>query len=428
MRTPAQRTLDIHSYPLKTRQAETQLHNANISERNKVLILGYRDACLIKGVCGSVRLIRVLGTLRLFAQLLQQDFDMLDRAGVERLVSMLLQRRPAYSAETLGTYKAILKNFLTWVMQPNDFPTKTPPSLVSWITTHVKAKDKRRLHRNELLTPGDIEALLAVCHNTRDKALLSILWETGGRISELGNLQLLHITKHEHGYLLDLYGKTGHRNPLIVSSSAYLAQWLANHPFKHNPDSPLWVHYQYTKDSKHLKYDTIRTLLRRYFQRAGITKPYHPHLFRHSRATHVLANGIMSEQAAKTYFGWTPSSKMLATYAHLTTTDANDAILRENHLAPQQVKTDELRPTACPTCHTLNARNATYCTTCTNILDATTAYHQREQATSTNAMLLQLIKVLGEKGLLNNELLDATAEEVHKIGLGPALKTLATKT
>ena len=65
-----------------------------------------------------------------------------------------------------------------------------PPALVAWITTHVKAKDKRRLHRNELLTPADIDRLLSVCHNTRDKALLSILWETGGRIRELQNLQL----------------------------------------------------------------------------------------------------------------------------------------------------------------------------------------------------------------------------------------------
>ena len=85
-----------------------------ISERNKELILGHPDACLLKGVCGPVRLIRVLGALRLFAQLLRQDFDTLDRREVERLVSLLLQRRPPYSAETLGTYKAILKNFLTW--------------------------------------------------------------------------------------------------------------------------------------------------------------------------------------------------------------------------------------------------------------------------------------------------------------------------
>ena len=58
------------------------------------------------------------------------------------------------------------------------------------------------------------------------------LWETGGRISELGNLQLKHVTKQVHGYLLDLYGKTGHRNPLVISSAPHLTQWLALHPFR----------------------------------------------------------------------------------------------------------------------------------------------------------------------------------------------------
>ena len=34
-----------------------------------------------------------------------------------------------------------------------------------------------KVQRTELLTPEDIEALLHVCHNPRDKALISILWD-----------------------------------------------------------------------------------------------------------------------------------------------------------------------------------------------------------------------------------------------------------
>jgi integrase len=111
------------------------------------------------------------------------------------------------------------------------------------MTVHLKRRDDPCLQRTALLTPDDIAALLAVCRNTRDKAFLSILWESGSRISEPGNLQLKQVTKHEHGYILDLEGKTGRRNPLIVSSSPHLATWLSHHPFKDNQESPLWVHY-----------------------------------------------------------------------------------------------------------------------------------------------------------------------------------------
>lgn len=414
------RTLDIHSYELKTRQAREQLRRSSLSDHNKDLILRYCDACLVKGVCGTVRLIRVIGTLRLFGQLLQRDFDTLNRSDLEGLIGMLLQRSPAYSAETLGTYRAILKTFMTWVLVPEEFPTKTPPAMVSWLSASVRTKDKHRLHRNDLITPKDIEAVLTCCHNPRDKALISNLWETGGRISELGNLQLKHVTKQLHGYLLDLYGKTGHRNPLVISSAPYLTQWIANHPFRHDPESPLWVHYQFATTPKHLKYDTIRTLLRRYFKRANITKPYHPHIFRHSRATYVLASGVMNEQQAKAYFGWTPSSKMLSTYAHLLTSDANNAILAEHHLLPPARTAEGLTTIPCPTCSELNTGNATHCTRCTNPLDTKTLHEQQATRDHKDALLFKVVEVLVSKGLL-----DEAADIIHNAGLAPKLQTLA---
>ena len=223
--------LDIHRYEQQWAYSERQVRNSALSQRNKDLIFAFRDACLVRGVCGKVRLLRVLGCLQLCARLVPKDFDTL------RLVTA----QPPYSPETLGTYKSILKNFLTWVIQPNDFPTKTPPAMVSWITSHVRARDKKRLERKDLLTPEDIESLLRVCQSTRDKALIAMLWETGARISEIGNLQLKHVTKRAQGYTLDLTGKTGQRSPLIISSAPLLTTWMQNHPFREDADAPLWV-------------------------------------------------------------------------------------------------------------------------------------------------------------------------------------------
>lgn len=59
----------------------------------------------------------------------------------------------------------MLKNFMTWVLAPDRFPTtRDVPPQVSWITCHVKARDKKRLDRKDLLTPEDIEKLLAIIH------------------------------------------------------------------------------------------------------------------------------------------------------------------------------------------------------------------------------------------------------------------------
>jgi integrase len=413
-------TLDIHDYATRFAYAERQIQCSELTQRNKDLILHYRDACLLRNVCSRVRLIRVMGVLLLYARLLKKDFDQATRADVEDLVGQLVRRQPPYSPETLGTYKAILKNFLTWVVQPDRFPTKEPPALVAWITTHVKSKDKRRLERTELLTPADIQALVENCHNPRDKALDAMLWETGCRIAELGNLQLRNVTKIEHGYALDVNGKTGRRSIIIVSSAPYLAQWLANHPFKDDPEAPLWVYYQYAAEPHHLKYDTMRHMLQRQFLRAGITKPYHPHIFRHSRATYVLANGIMSEAQCKVFFGWTPNSDMLATYSHLVDQDANNAILRENNLAPTTHKTDELRPIPCPICSESNPPKTDYCLKCGAILNLKKAYEHQQVHGLHEDVTMTLFKILVEKGLI-----DEAARAVHDAGLGNALKQLA---
>ena len=416
----ANMSLDIHRYEQKWAYAERQIRDSEINQRNKDLILGFRDACLVKNVCGRVRLIRVQGCLLLYARMLNKDFDQVTRQDVEGLIGRLVTAQPPYSSQTLGTYKSILKNFVIWVVQPDQFPTKNPPAIVAWITAHVRTRDKKKLERKDLLTPEDIEKLLNVCHNTRDKALIAMLWETGARVAEIGNLQLKHVTKRDHGYTLDLNGKTGQRSPLIISSAPYLATWLNNHPFRDDPEAPLWVHYQYKKTPEHLKNDAIRHVLDRYFQRAEIKKPFHPHVFRHSRATYVLAQGIMGEQSAKTYFGWTPASDMLATYSHLIDQDANNAILRENNLTPQQLVQRDLQPITCRICNELNQARAEYCTRCGAVLDLKKAYEHQTMHGVKDDVVLNLIKMLVDKGLI-----DEAAKQLHDAGLGGALRQLA---
>jgi integrase/ribosomal protein L40E len=362
-----------------------------------------------------------MGALVLFARQLGKDFDGATREDLQRLVSGMLAKQPPYSPETIGTYKAILKRFYTWLAAPSEFNARTQaPAMVSWITTHVRTRDKKKLQRNQLLLPSDIEQVISTTQNTRDKALDAVLWETGGRIAEIGNLQLKHATKTDVGYVLEVTGKTGTRSVLIVSSAPLLAQWLNVHPFRADPEAPLWVHYQHTTQPEQMKYDTIRTLLRNQFQRAGVNKHVHPHLFRHSRATYVLASGLMTEAQAKAYFGWTPNTDQLATYAHLLASDANTAILRENHLAPTREVHDELQASKCYRCGELNPTSADYCNRCNAVLNLAKAYEHQQLHDAKEGLLRSMFKVLVEKGLV-----DEAARAVHDAGLGDTLRRLA---
>jgi integrase len=412
--------VDIHNYQRQIANAERAVRKSALSKRNKQLIFGYRDACLRQSICGQVRLIRVLGALTLLGRQLGKDFDKVTKADLERLISRLLRATPPYSPETIGTYKAILKKFMTWVIDPATFPTKTPPSMVAWITCHVRAKDKRRLQRRDLLTPEEAGQLLCVCDNPRDRALVSLLWETGARIAEIGNLQVKHVTKHPHGYLLDVDGKTGGRNPLVVGSAHYLSAWLAYHPFATNPEAPLWVYQHYQPTPRYVRYQAIRKILITLFARAHINKRPNPHGLRHARTTHLIGSGLMTGEQARVYLGWSPNSTMLGTYAHLTTSDANNAILAENHVTTPTPQPTGLVPRPCPICQEANPPSAPFCVRCNNALDEAAAHRAHNDEQRTQALIRQLCEVLVKKGLL-----DEAALTIHDAGLGPALARLA---
>jgi hypothetical protein len=76
--------VDIHNYEQQYIAGEHRLRQSSISERNKELILGYRDACLLHSVCGKPRLIRTFDVLGRCAKIIDKDYDTVTRADLER--------------------------------------------------------------------------------------------------------------------------------------------------------------------------------------------------------------------------------------------------------------------------------------------------------------------------------------------------------
>src|SRR5262249_5992056 len=160
------------------------------------------------------------------------------------------------------TYKAIIKRFLGYVLRPDEFPrlSQQPPE-VAWMPVRVKKRDEPCLQRRLLYDPSDIAALRKAAHNPRDRAFITSLGERGARISEVGNRIIEDLVPHEHGFIVDLSGKTGRRSVLLVSSAADIATWLSLHPFRENSKAPMWVHYQYRDGPEPINYDTIRSMI-----------------------------------------------------------------------------------------------------------------------------------------------------------------------
>ncbi|MCM1988023.1 tyrosine-type recombinase/integrase [Methanococcoides seepicolus] len=113
------------------------------------------------------------------------------------------------------------------------------PELVDWVT--IKTNHRNNKLPEELLTEDEVKQMIDVANHPRDKTIVAVLYDSGCRISELGNLKFKHIQFDQYGAVITVDGKTGMRRVRLISSVPYLSAWIAIHPDNDNPDAYLWI-------------------------------------------------------------------------------------------------------------------------------------------------------------------------------------------
>ena len=394
--------MGIHNHEKDYERALLKLESTAISDKNKALILEFRDDLILENL-SKIRLTKYVLSLRIIAERAKLDFDKFKLEDIKKVISEIQQRD--YSMWTKKTYKIIIRRFFRWLHK-----TKGCNDIYSWISLKVNMAERKLPSEGDLLNELDIQKLLASAQHPRDKALISLLWESGARVSEIGNLCLKHISFDKNGVVLSVKGKTGSRKIRLISSTPYLMAWVNNHPFRNDSNSPLWINVGCVNYNKQLKYGNLRKILRILTAKAEIKKKCNPHLFRHSRATY-MANHLTEFQMNQ-YFGWIQGSDMPSTYVHMSGRDIDDAILTMNGVKTEELKKEsQMLPRICPRCDTINAYDSKYCSKCAGILDLKFAMEleQRQQEemkmrNSTDELMNRLLRDKDVQKLLMEKL------------------------
>jgi len=276
-----------------------------------------------------------------------------------------------YSLITKNTRKIHLRKFLNFINRED-------------LTTDIRVRRPRGSKLPEdLITREEVHKLIDACQSLRDKALVSLLYESGARSGELLSLRLKNIERHEKGYYVHFpTGKTGARKILVIYSAKHIFNWLQAHPMKEDRNAPLWVVVD--KRLNELTHEALHTRLYAIAKRAGVNKKVNPHAFRHAQATELAKD--FTEQQMKRYLGWTPDSAMASVYVHLSGRDIDEAILKKNGIKIEDRNT-ALKHNECPKCHFLSEGNINYCAVCGTPLTAE-AEHNSQQ--TINAILAKL--------------------------------------
>jgi site-specific recombinase XerD len=171
-------------------------------------------------------------------------FEDMDKADVKDLVVWIHSRD--LSDDTVDTYKKAIRSFWKWM---NDGEDPDNIEQISWIDLS-NSNGNGKLPK-DLLTKEDVQRQIEAAKNPRDKAFISLLYETGARIGELIDLTVGDIEDRTHGKKIVIDGKTGARRLPLVESVPHLNDWLAKHP---NPDldAPLWCKIQQGGPTEHL--------------------------------------------------------------------------------------------------------------------------------------------------------------------------------
>lgn len=186
-----------------------------------------------------------------------------------------------------------------------------------------------KINNKTLITPDELKQMMIACSNQKDRALISLLYETGARPQEVRSLKWEDIKFQEDGVTeINFYsGKTKASRKLVVKeSTAVLKEHKFHYPYTHPQDDDIVFPPNSCGMRSNIKLEprkrtmsdiTLSNTVRKIAKKAGIKRPIYPYLFRHSRLTELDIKGV-SEKVLKTYAGHKPWSNTLKkTYVHL---------------------------------------------------------------------------------------------------------------
>jgi len=278
--------------------------------------------------------------------------------SIDTMKNSLTQKGTPFKQNTKHDWVRILRQFLLWMIE-NEY-SNLPERKIRRI--QIPTKDTMTYKAADLLTPEEVKALLAACRWSRDRALIGMLYEGGFRIGELGQMKRGDLSFDSTGVVANMNFKTGiPRYVRIIMARGYLSQWRADYPGIPEGDTLVFLNEQ----KRALTNGGVIKQLRRICERAGITKHVTPHLFRHSRITHLINEGVY-ESVIKMMMWGSVHTTMFKVYAHLTGKDIDDELRRVYGIQAEAEKkrVPKLEPRICPNCHSIMPPVADYCAHC----------------------------------------------------------------
>ncbi len=137
-----------------------------------------------------------------------------------------------------------------------------------------------------ILPEADVHRILSLEPNIRNRAILTLLYASGVRVSELCGLCWRDVQGNGDGAQVTVFGKGGKTRAVQLPES--VAGFLNKLRGKAGDDDPV---FRSRRHGQALTPVAVLRVVRHAAQRAGIELPVSPHWLRHAHASHALDRG-----------------------------------------------------------------------------------------------------------------------------------------
>jgi site-specific recombinase XerD len=338
----------------------TAVDNFQITKNDESLIIGfvsYKKATGNIGLQRQKRIIRDLIVLRKFLGPFVDNSIIDIYNAVDKIKNANSQNGNKYKGSTIEAYIISLKNFYSWLIEEgiSNIPLSKINNIKAKTTGYVSIKGEENV-----LTPNEIKTLISSAKSIRDRCFISMLYEGGFRIGELGIMKWEDIKLDSYGLTVKVCFKTEiERHIRLIICKNDIANWKSVYPGIPEGSSRVFVN----RDGSDMSYIGLLKRIQTCVNRSNITKHVYPHLFRHSRITHLIQEGV-SESIIKLMMWGSINTTMFQLYAHLSNKDIDNEMLRHYKISQDDAVPEKFEPIICPLCKAINSPIARYCYAC----------------------------------------------------------------
>lgn len=276
---------------------------------------------------GKSTLYRILGILRMTSEdWINKDFDECTTEDWARFYERMeegkikSQRGQTFKQTTRAKNYKVLRKFLKWRGEPEHGD--------DWVTTEETPT-------KEYLTRSEVERMVQGATSVRMKALIMLLFDSGARIEEIGNLRWKDLKEADDGHLKAHIRKETSK----TNRERTVSLWLATDLLRTFKNAMKRKHGKDFNEDMFL-YTTSYNNLYKTVHRIGekvLGKKVTPHMMRHSSATYY-ASIIKTYQQFCTRYGWRLNSTSAQRYFHATDDEQVATAAKDHEIA--RFKTD----------------------------------------------------------------------------------------